>query len=260
VVLFAVTAAFIPASSAWATLIATKAGDTLAVTTSALNTNYPLAGDSAAFDAVGLWDAGSSKVGGGSISGTLYIAFIARLLDREGDSNYIPNPPGAVGGLPTPGNSFGSGEIANGTSQIIGIGNRWPNWAYSTHSHSGDGDLSPRSDPSPNNPMTFLLQIDFNPGVNDDMFVTGYDVVGTPHTKNIVGVEDLSFNAWQFRAGNANVTWEFSQVGFATTAAEALANVPEPSTLLLAALGLLGLLARGRRRRSTKDEVPRTKY
>lgn len=119
--------------------------------------------DTTAFASVGLWDAASSTVGGGSVDGDLYYAFIARPLNREGGANYIPNPPGAVGGLPTPSGARGGGVISRGSTDVLGVGDNTSAHAYSTFGAlTGDADLSNRLDLSPNLPVTFLVHVDYN--------------------------------------------------------------------------------------------------
>lgn len=201
-----------------------------------------------AFASVGLWDAASGTVGGGTVNGDLYYAFIARPLNREGDANYIPNPPGAVTGLPKPSNARGGGVISRGTTDVLGVGDNISAYAYSTFGAlTGNADLSNRLDLSPNLPVTFLVHIDFNAGANDAVTVTGtIPFHSTEHTRTASG--DASFDLFRFMSDASNNDWEFSSVAFATTAEEALEAIPEPSTLMLA-LVACAMLACTRRRR-----------
>ena len=204
--------------------------------------------DTTAFASVGLWDAASSTVGGGSIDGDLYYAFIARPLNREGGANYIPDPPGAVGGLPTPSSARGGGVISRGSTDVLGVGDNSSAYAYSTFGDlTGNADLSNRLDLSPNLPVTFLVHVDYNASAADTVNVTGtIPYHTTEHTRSTSG--DASFDLFRFMSDASNNGWEFSSVAFATTAEEALEAIPEPSTLLLGFIGL-AMLAWGRRRR-----------
>ncbi len=206
--------------------------------------------DTAAFTTAGLWDATSSTVGGGTIDGDLYYAFIARPLDREGGATYMPDPPGAVGGLTSPSGARGGGLISRDTTEVLGVGDNVAAHAYSIFGAlTGNADLSNRIDVSPNLPMTFLVHIDFNASSNDAVTITGSTPYHTTeHKKTASG--DASFDLFAFVSDASNNRWEFSNVAFATTAEEAIAAVPEPSTWLLLAMGAVGLAGFGARRRS----------
>ncbi|MDZ7617324.1 MAG: hypothetical protein U1E05_09980 [Patescibacteria group bacterium] len=200
-----------------------------------------------AFASVGLWDAVSGTVGGGAVDGHLYYAFIARPLDREGDGAHIPNPPGRFGGLSFPSNARGGGVISRGATDLLGVGDNLDAYAYSTFGTLTNGDLSNRLDLSPNLPVTFLVHVNFDPGANDAVTVTGtIPYHTTEHKRTASG--DASFDLFRFMSDASNNRWEFSSVAFATTAEEALAAIPEPSALMLA-LVAFAMLACTRRRR-----------
>jgi hypothetical protein len=68
--------------------------------------------DTAAFTTAGLWDSVSNTVGGGTVSGTLYIAFTARALDRQsGSPSFFPSGLTTLPGFAAPNNSYGGGEL-----------------------------------------------------------------------------------------------------------------------------------------------------
>jgi len=215
--------------------------------------------DTAAFVSAGLWDSVSNTVGGGTVSGTLYIAFTARALDRQsGSPSFFPSGLTTLPGFATPNSSFGGGELwRGGSSPIVGIGNFWNAWAYSSYGLGGEGDLSPRIDVHPQATITFLAELIFNPSGTDTVNITAF--YGSPfapistHTRTVTG--DASFSTWRFRSGHdsttANNRWAFSNSAFATTREAALLAVPEPRSLPV--FGLLALALTRRRPRSPRS-------
>jgi hypothetical protein len=237
--------------NAQATVLAIHHGGTTNPGLSGGGTVYgtiPVPIDLAAFNSVGLLDGVSGNIGGGAIAGSLYYAFNARALDREGNvlaPGYTKLLPGAA----NPSNAFGGGELIRdgNANPILGVGNSWNNWGTGLYGIDG-ADLSPRFDPSPNYSPRFLVQINYAASANDTVIVTAY-LNGLTYTRTFAG--DASFDAFQFRSGHSSATynnrWEFSELYIATTALEAF-QLPEPTTLTLLALGGLGLWRRRRAR------------
>jgi len=215
--------------------------------------------DSVAFTNAGLWDGSSSTVGGGAISGTVYYAWTGRSADRQGGAGELPIGLSEIPGTANPGGSFGGGQIFRTGGEVLGVGNSWGAWAYSTFGSLGSADLLQDTGDGgsylalhPEATMTFLVQVDFVGGGDDLTNVTMYwgDPASPVQVATASFTGDASFDSFQFRAGHESTTdnnrWDYSDVAFATTAEEALAAVPEPSAVALAALGALGLLRRRR--------------
>jgi len=196
------------------------------------------AADSSAFTTAGLWDAGSSSVGGGTVADTLYYAFTARSLDRNGDWPH-PSP------LAPPDSAFGGVNLYLGATQGVLVGNMWGSWAFGaiiggaeTHLLDGGGLLT--IDPSVI--PTILVEVEFVANAADNITVTA-SWGGTDYTTT--GIADASFDQFLLRSGHngwyqdyrsgggggwvldaaVNNRWEFSDVAFATTAAEAIAAI-----------------------------------
>lgn len=199
-----------------------------------------IAVDQPAFTTATLWDGGTSTVGGGSVAGSLVIAFEMTPLDRA--------PSGGVG---TPTNAFSGGQLYNNNGEKLALGNSWAAWAYS-YFGSGSGDVNGGGNLllSVNTPILGIMNITYNAGADDNVTIKVSDDGGaTYHTAALTG--DYSFDEFRLRSGHdsatANNRWEWSNVAFATGEAEAIAAVPEPSSTALLGLGGLVLMLRHRK-------------
>jgi len=219
-----------------------------------------------------LYDSGTGRVGGGTVSGDLYYAFTSRSLDRAGD-NLIPI--GSAQYIPrSPGTSFAGGQLM-GASPSLSVIQAKGNWALGYNigiDGTGTNNYfnSPRIDMFPARVQLFEVHIHFNASANDTatIVMNAYDNlpgqrqpvatdVPTYTQTRTVSSADFSFNSFQFISGHAdyngvaapNTRWLFSNVAFATGAGEASSYLlsPEPATLGLMALG--GLMISIRRRK-----------
>lgn len=205
------------------------------------------------WDASGLLDTGSGSVGGGNVSGTLYVSFLLRsqnAVDGSIENKSI-----------SPGGAYSAFQLAlvsgSGSSAKLGMGNHWNAWAYSIFGVAGDKDLVQGSGGNTwldyNTDVHWMVaRIDYAAGADDSFTIwldPNPDDLDAQATgiRRATGTGDLSFNQISYRAGaqpgiNA---WEFDEVRFGTAWADmqSVTVVPEASTASILALGL-ALLAR----------------
>jgi hypothetical protein len=208
------------------------------------------------WDDAGLLDTGSGSVGGGNVSGTLYLSFLLRsqnAVDGSIENKSI-----------SPGGAYSAFQLAlvsgSGAAAKLGMGNHWNAWAYSIFGVAGDKDLVQGSGGSTwleyNTDVHWMVaRIDFAAGADDNFTIwldPNPDDLDAQATgiRRASGTGDLSFNQVSYRAGNqAGINiWEFDEVRFGTTWADmqAVAVVPEASTASILALGFALLLRRFR--------------
>ena len=225
-------------ASAHASVIQTGAGGTTTPTLDTPN-SISITLDQSAFTSANLWDSGTSTVGGGAVSGSLFIAFEMTPLDRGGNPNIS--------------NASSGARLSGGGSDIV-FGNRLSAWAYSAWKGTNDnlGDISEgagRIDPVKGTTVLGVMEFNFGSAVDDTLVlkVSGDDGA-TWSTRTFTG--DYSFDGFNFESnytsGDPN-GWKWSTAGFATTQAEAIAIVPEPSSAALLGLGGLALILRRRK-------------
>lgn len=89
------------------------------------------AGD--AWDQAGLYDSGSQTVGGGSVSGSVYMGILVRAQNPAGGTS--ENKSGAVQG------TYAAFQLGRPSVTTLGVGNYWSAWAYSIFGVAGDRDL-----------------------------------------------------------------------------------------------------------------------
>ncbi len=201
--------------------------------------------DSSAFDQADLRGS-DGLIGGSDVEGTLFYSFLGQ---RTAGGNA--------------GDSFAAVELYRGGSEVLGVGNNWGAWAYSTFGGGiGNHDLN-SSDPEPgvsyehvdNEVHLFVVRVDYHAGANDDVTIWLDPEIGAGESGQLAdlvtqfsSVGDLSFDNVHFRSGNAGNTWNWDELRFGTSW-DSVLPVPEPSTFALAAVGLLGLVSFGRRRK-----------
>jgi len=194
------------------------------------------------FDTAGLVDApgtASSRIGRGTIQGTLYYSFLARKVQPENDDEY------------------GGFHLYRGNSEGCLAGNTWWAWAYSVMM-GPDYDLIDNyglGDFMYGNTTTrfFVVKVIYTSGADDTVAVwmdpdlaeteanQGSNVYVLPELTIEV---DASFDNFRLRSGgNAIRQWEFDEIRFGETWDD-VTPIPEPALALVALCGFVALLRR----------------
>ncbi len=183
----------------------------------------------------------SSRIGGGTIAGTLYYSFLARKV------------------YPENADEFAGFHLYRGNSEGCLAGNTWSHWAYSVMMN-GDYDLRDDyglGDFMMGNTTTrfFVVKVIYSSSADDTVAVwMDPDLTETEVNQgsNVYVLPDLtieadaSFDNFRLRSGNTATTnqWEFDEIRFGQTWDD-VTPIPEPAALTLAALcGFAALLRR----------------
>jgi hypothetical protein len=153
-------------------------------------------------------------------------------------------------------------QLYDSGAERIGIGNAWGAYAYSAFA-SGGGDVDLKSaNPEPGevyqlvratDTITIVFRVDYNSGTNDN--ITAWlnpDLGLTEAAQNsslvTTFMADATFNDIKLREGGGGSGWAYSNIAIAENSTDSgfFAAVPEPSSALLGAIGLLALLRRRR--------------
>jgi hypothetical protein len=158
-------------------------------------------------------------------------------------------------------NYFGGFQLFQTGGERFAVGNNWGAYAWSVFGGGANGDLN-SANPEPgqswqlvdrNDPAVKLLyRVNYAAGGNDSITVWLNPIDDTeanqPANLTTAFSADASFDEVRLRLGTvAGMTWEYSDMGIATTFNEAL-TIPEPGVALMLAVGA-GLLALRRRLR-----------
>lgn len=147
-------------------------------------------------------------------------------------------------------NSFGGFGLYNGSTEQLLIGKAWPG-PYEWRAGTGGGLVGPASPVSSLNLTTVLARVTLNTSGNDtlDVWLNPADM----SSESALGAAsitrtdaDLNFDRVRLRGGSGaggTESWQFDNLVISTT----LAEVPEPSSVLLGGLGVLALIRRRRR-------------
>lgn len=162
-------------------------------------------------------------------------------------------------------NYFAGFQFYDGGSEGVGVGNTWNFYAYSAYA-TASGDLDIRS----SNPdgvnlsgvpyqlvessdtTTIVLRVDYVNGGNDSITVWLNPDLGLTEDAQSSSLitnffANATFDSIRLREGGGGDGWNFSNIAIADSPTDlGFFAVPEPSTALLGAFGVMGLLRRRR--------------
>jgi hypothetical protein len=146
-------------------------------------------------------------------------------------------------------------------NERLGVGNGWQPWAYSAFGPNGNFDLK-SANPEPGgvyqlvraaDTITIVFRVDYLSGSNDNITVwlnpdMGLTEAAQSSSLVTTFTADATFNDIQIREGGGGSGWAYSNIAIAENSTDSgfFAAVPEPSSALLGAIGLLALLRRRR--------------
>ncbi len=183
--------------------------------------------------AAGLVDDVSGDIGGGNVSGTLYLSFLARAVSTDRGSEYA--------GL----------QLWRDDAEGLLVGNSWGSSRYSLAAGgftetelSGSGTVD-------TNAHFFVLKLDYLAAANDNVTIFFDPDLSLAEGGQAAGIQTLvsgnaSFDFINLRSGNAPHPWEYDEIRMGTTW-ESVTPVPEPSQISLMAGALVAFLLRRRR-------------
>ena len=194
------------------------------------------------WDTNGLYDGESGMVGGGNVSGVLYVGCLVRAHNGAGpdtekkmaDEGNPPPPYGAYAGV----------QLARTGTVALGVGNGWDQWAYSIFGASGGTDLILGTGGSTwlnydTSVHMLVAKITYQVGADDDVVVwldpnpsNGDNQIDEVRRGSISG--DMSFNRILYGSGNIPVLngWDFDEVRVATDWRGVIASPPPVGTLI----------------------------
>lgn len=149
-------------------------------------------------------------VGGPNAAGTLYMSFLGRNASSSLDGT----------------DDFAGVELYNGGMEVLGIGNNWGAWAYSTFAFGDSGDLTNSTGAFLSmdaNVHLFVVRIDYAAAADDTVTVwmdpdLAASEGGQGNVYRRVMTGNAAFNQVAVRSGSSNNdnSWDFDEIRFGT--------------------------------------------
>jgi hypothetical protein len=203
----------------------------------------------------GLYDSGTGMIGGGNVSGSVYVRFDGSIAGTQD---------------PTYSAGFGWFELRRGSAPTVEtletagggsglkVGKEWGRTVYSSVVMTNPvvhSDLNAIQAVVPGN-HSFVMRYDFASGAADSVTIYKDPIVATEGNQpnslvtTYSAVGDLSFDSFLLRCGNQGTSWNFDTIKFGSSFGDVTTvPAPEPSAIAIAVTGLIGMLAYAWRKR-----------
>ncbi len=180
------------------------------------------------FNDAGYVDPVSGDLGGGNVAKTLYFSFLARSTTAAGADNYA------------------AAELYRDDAEVLGVGDEYTPSRYSVFGapgavalNSANHEVGQTWESIDTDVHLFVVRIDFTAGGNDACTVwldpgIGFGETGqNPACKTILPAANYAFDRLHFRGGNTAYAWDFDEIRFARTWADAVPNDLEGTLFMI---------------------------